>query len=174
MWTQDESRCGLLPILRRRITARGVPPLVPSTYRFESLSLYGAVEPLTGASFFLELPLLNTEGFPLCLDHFAAAAPSSFHLLLLDNGAFHKAQALRLPANVSVLFFPPYTPELNPIERLWRALKDWLSQFHPPTLDALSPLLSQRLNHYSTALLRSLTGFSYLLTATLQANVQCS
>lgn len=174
MWTQDESRCGLLPILRRRITARGVQPLVPSTYHFESLYLYGAVEPLTGESFFLELPTLNTEGFQLFLDHFAAADPSSLHLLLLDNGAFHKAQALRMPTNVTLLFFPPYTPELNPIERLWRDLKDWLSRFHPQTLDDLSSLLSQRLTSYSTAMLRSLTGFAYLLTATLQANVQFS
>ena len=174
MWTQDESRCGLLPILRRRITARGVQPLVPSAYRFESLYLYGAVEPLTGESFFLELPALNTQGFQLFLDHFAATDPTSFHLLLLDNGAFHKARALRLPKNVALLFFPPYAPELNPIERLWRDLKDWLSQFHPQTLDDLSRLLSERLTTYSASVLRSLTGFSYLLTALLQVNVQSS
>ena len=53
LWMQDESRCGLLPIVRRRITARGVQPLLPAAYRFESLYLYGAVEPLTGQSFFL-------------------------------------------------------------------------------------------------------------------------
>jgi hypothetical protein len=174
VWTQDESRCGLLPILRRRITARGVSPLVPSTYRFESLYLYGAVEPRTGQSFFLELPTLDTQGFQLFLDHFAATDPVSFHLLLLDNGAFHKAQALRLPKNVTLLFFPPYAPELNPIERLWRDLKDWLSQFQPPTLDELSLLLSKRLNAYSASALRSLTSFPYLLTALQQANVQSS
>ena len=174
VWTQDESRCGLLPILRHRITARGVQPLVSSAYRFESLYLYGTVEPQTGQSFFLELPTLNTEGFQLFLDHFAAAHPTEFHLLLLDNGAFHKAHALRLPQNVALLFFPPYAPELNPIERLWRDLKDWLSQFHPQTLDELSLLLSERLNAYSASALRSLTGSSYLLTAIQQVNVQSS
>lgn len=172
LWTQDESRCGLLPIVRRRITARGVQPLLSSAYRFESLYLYGAVEPLTGASFFLELPLLNTQGFQLFLDHFAATDPSSFHLLLLDNGAFHKAKALHFPPNVGVLFFPPYAPELNPIERLWRDLKDWLANSPPTTLDALSNLLSTRLNSYTRAALRSLTGFSYLLMAIPQVNVQ--
>ena len=49
LWVQDESRCGLLPIQRRRITARGVQPAIAAAYRFESLYLYGAVEPLTGA-----------------------------------------------------------------------------------------------------------------------------
>ena len=163
-----------MPILRRRITARGVQPLVSSAYRFESLYLYGAVEPLTGQSFFLELPVLNTQGFQLFLDHFAATDPTSFHLLLLDNGAFHKAHSLRLPPNIGLLFLPPYAPELNPIERLWRDLKDWLSLSPPAMLDALSALLGTRLQHYTTGALRSLTGFSYLLTAIHQVFVQLS
>jgi transposase len=174
VWAQDESRCGLLPIVRRRITARGVQPLLPAAYRFESLYLYGAVEPLTGKSFFLELPALNTQGFQLFLDHFAATDPACFHLLLLDNGAFHKAHSLRLPPNVALLFFPPYAPELNPIERLWRDLKDWLSPYQPTTLDALEDLLGTRLKQYTSSALRSLTGFSYLLTAIHQLLVQCS
>ena len=127
--------------------------------------MYGAVEPLTGQSFFLQLPALNTQGFQLFLDHFVATDPASFHLLLLDNGAFHKARALRLPPNLGLLFLPPYTPELTPIERLWRDLKDWLAQYQPTSLDALSELLCVRLKQYSTVTLRSLTGFSYLLLA---------
>jgi transposase len=165
LWVQDESRCGLLPIMRRRLTARGVQPLLPSAYHFESLYVYGAVEPLTGQGFFLELPALNTQGFQLFLDHLVATDPASFHLLLLDNGAFHKARALRLPPNLGLLFFPPYAPELNPIERLWRDLKDWLAPYHLTSLDDLSALLSLRLNPYSALTLRSLTGFSYLLSA---------
>ena len=109
------------------------------------------MEPLSGASFFLELPALNTEAFQLFLDHFAATDPASFHLLLLDNGAFHKARPLRLPAKVGLLFFLPSSPELNPIERLWRDLKDWLAHSPPATLDDLSTLLMTRLSHYSAA-----------------------
>jgi hypothetical protein len=109
------------------------------------------------------LPALNPQGFHLFLDHFTATDSSSFPLLLLDNGAFHKARALRLPPNSGLLFFPPYTPELNPIERLWRDLKDWLAQDQPTSLKQLSTLLATRLKHYSTAALRSLTGFPYLL-----------
>jgi len=174
LWTQDESRCGLLPILRHRITARGVQPLRSAPYRFESRSLYGAIEPLTGESFFLELPTLNAETFQLFLEHFAALDTQSFHLMLLDNGAFHKAHTLRVPANVGFVFFPPYAPELNPIERLWRDLKDWLSRYCPSTLAELSLLLSSRLNSYPVAAIQTLTGFTYLVAAAQQANVQLS
>jgi transposase len=174
LWAQDESRCGLIPIIRHRITARGVQPLVPSTYCFESLYLYGAVEPLTGDSFFLELPRLNTQCFQLFLDHFAATDPHTFHLLLLDNGAFHKAHHLRLPTNVGLLFFPPYAPELNPIERLWRGLKDWLANYHPTTLDELSHLLTTRLKHYTATAIQTLTGFQYLVAVSPPLNVHSS
>ena len=160
--------------MRRRPTARGVQPLLPSAYRFESLYLYGAVEPLTGQSFFLELPLLNAQGFQLFLDHFAATDPASFPLLLLDNGAFHKAHALRLPPNVGLIFFPPYSPELNPIERLWRDLKDWLAHQQPTSLKQLSKWLCTRLTHYTPSALRSLTGFRYLVTATQSVIVESS
>jgi hypothetical protein len=57
IFCQDESRFGLLPIQRRRITLTGVKPLGTGQYCFENLYVYGAVEPTTGESFFLELPL---------------------------------------------------------------------------------------------------------------------
>ena len=165
VWAQDESRCGLLPILRRRITARGLQPVVSAAYRFESLYLYGAVEPATGQSFFLELPALTSSLFQLFLEQVAATAPDHFHLLVLDNGAFHKARSLHLPPNVGLLFLPPYAPELNPIERLWRDLTEWLTAKSPTTLDALSTLLTTRLQYYTPARVRSLTGFPSCVAA---------
>ena len=128
------------------------------------------MEPRTGESFFLALPLLHTEGFQLFLDHFAAVYPTDFHLLLLDNGAFHKARPLPLPATVGSLFFPPYAPALTPLARLWRARKDWLATSPPTTLDELSTLLMTRLTHYTPAVVRSLTGFPYLLAAAQTVN----
>jgi hypothetical protein len=124
VFAQDESRVGLLPIVRRRITACGVQPIATVTHQFAYFYLYGAVEPTTGDSFFLELPWLNTATFQLWLDHFAGAFPQSFNLLVLDNGAFHTTKTVQWPANVAPVFLPPYSPELNPIERVWRDLKD--------------------------------------------------
>jgi transposase len=174
VFAQDESRIGLLPIVRHRITAQGVQPTIRSSYCFESFYLYGAVAPTTGESFFLELPYLNTETFQIFVDEFAKAFPHTLNLLLLDNGSFHKAEALQLTDNIVTIFFPPYAPELNPIERLWRDIKDRLARDLPDTLDELSEWVAQIINQYSTDDIRSLTGFSYLIKAITSANVYLS
>lgn len=93
----------------------------------------------------------------------------SFHLLLLDNAALHKTHSLKLPDNIGLLFLPAYSPELNPIERFWRDLKDWLSQHLPQSLDELSRLIISRLKEYTATAIKSLTAFNYLLSALHQA-----
>ena len=169
VFAQDESRVGLLPIIRRRITACGVQPVATVTHQFSYFYLYGAVDPTTGDSFFLELPWLNTHAFQIWVDYFAETFPDSFTLLVLDNGAFHKAKAVQWPANVAPVFLPPYSPELNPIERLWRDLKDKLADCVANTLDQLSEAVSHILQGYSPAVLQSLTGYAYFVQAVATA-----
>ena len=79
---------------------------------------YGAVEPTTGARFFLELPYLNAQMFQLFVNAFAQAFPDRLNMLLLDNSGAHTASPLTLSENVHCVFLPPYCPELNPSERL--------------------------------------------------------
>lgn len=165
VFAQDETRLGLLPVVRRRITACGVQPVATVTYQFDNFYLYGAVEPSTGAHFFLELPYLNSRAFQVWLDGFAAAFPDSINVLVLDNGAGHKAKAVRWPVNVMPVFLPPYSPELNPIARLWRDLKDKLSDIPVKTIDALSAAMGAIIQHYSHATLQSLTSFAYFVHA---------
>jgi putative transposase len=165
VFAQDETRLGLQPIIRHRITACGVQPVATVWQRFENFYLFGAVEPMTGDSFFLELPLLNSAMFQLWLDDFAQTFATAFNILVLDNGAFHPAKRLRWPANVAAVPLPPYSPELNPIERLWRDLKDQLAGTVSKNLDAFSDTVCRLLQNYSRAVLKSLTGFAYFVQA---------
>lgn len=84
VFSQDESRFGLLTVRRRRLTARGVQPSGPAQQVFEWFYVYGAVAPTTGERFFLELPYLNAQNFQLFVDAFAQAFPDSLNLLLLE------------------------------------------------------------------------------------------
>jgi hypothetical protein len=136
VFSQDESRFGLLTVRRRRLIAQGVQPIGPVQHVFQWFSVYGAVEPMTGDRFSLALPYLNAEMFQLFIDAFAAAFPSSLNVLLLDNSSAPTAERLIRPANVCLVFLPPYCPELNPIERVWRDLKDAVAWHQFTTLEA--------------------------------------
>ena len=165
VFAQDETRLGLLPVVRRRITACGVQPVATVTHQFDNFYVYGAIEPTTGASFFLELPYLNSHAFQRWLDDFATTFPESLNLLVLDNGAGHKAKAVRWPSNVLPIFLPPYRPELHPMERLWRDRKDKLADVSAKTINELSDALCAIIQHYSYATLQSLTSFTYFVQA---------
>ena len=165
VFAQDETRLGLLPVVRRRITACGVHPVATVTHQFDNCYVYGAIEPTTGASFFLALPYLNSHAFQRWLDDCATTFPESLNLLVLDKGAGHKAKAVRWPSHVLPIFLPPYRPELNPMERLWRDLKDKLADVSAKTINELSDALCAIIQPYSYATLQSLTSFTYFVQA---------
>jgi transposase len=165
VFSQDESRFGLLTVRRRRLTARGVQPIGPVQHVFAWFYVYGAVAPTSGECFFLELPYLNADIFQIFIEAFADAFPESLNILLLDNSGAHTAQRLRWPENVRPVWLPPYCPELNPIERVWRDLKDDLAWQQFPDLDAQQDCLSTRLRASEADTLQSLTGYPYLVEA---------
>ena len=151
------------------MTACGVHPVATVTHQFDNCYVYGALEPTTGASFFLALPYLNSHAFQRWLDDFATTFPESLNLLVLDNGAGHQAKAVRWPSNVLPSFLPPYSPELNPMERLWRDLKDKLADIPAKTIAALSDALCSTIHNYSPATLQSLTSLPYCVPAVATA-----
>jgi transposase len=123
------------------------------------------VEPTTGDRFFLEFPYLNAKMFQRFLDAFAQAFPDSLNMLVLDNRGAHTAQRLTLPTNVRLVFLPPYGPELNPIERVWRDLKDDVAWQQFADLNAQQEYLGHLLQAYEAATLQSLSGYAYLVEA---------
>ncbi len=166
IFCQDESRFGLLPVQRRRLTLSGVKPVGPVQYQFENFYMYGAVAPTTGESFFLELPQLNALNFQIFLNEFAHYYQDTLNIVLMDNGSCHKAKSLVIPANVVCLFLPPYSPELNPIERLWRDMKDQLAWVLATKIEELEHYVEAIIRHYARAAIRSLTSYPYFVQAT--------
>ena len=165
VFSPDESRFGLLTVRRRRLTASGVQPVGPVQHIFEWFYVYGAVAPITGERFFLELPDLNADMFQIFLNAFAQAFPESLNILLLDNSGAHTAQRLHWPDNVCCLWLPPYCPELNPIERVWRDLTDDLAWWQFPDLAAPLIYVGDLLQAYAASTLQTLTGYTYLVEA---------
>jgi transposase len=172
LWVQDETRVGLMPIHRRRITDKGRRALISSEIKREYEYLYGLIEPLTGKDFMLELPNLEAELMEVFLREFVKTDADSLHIILLDNASAHTTEKLQVADNIVFLFFPPNAPELNPMERFWKELKDWLSDYEPPSMKEVSQLVSEGLKSFSAKAISSITSFEYLMTAWTKAIAQ--
>lgn len=165
LYCQDESRFGLFTRAGKGITARGVKPVCSFQQVFKYTYLFGAQSPITGDHFHLELPYCSAHTFQIFLDHFAAERPDELKIMLLDNGAFHKAQRLRWPANIRPLFITPYAPELNPCEKIWWRFKRAFTNKTFQTLDQLSEFISQQVRSLSAQEVKSICDFPYMRTA---------
>lgn len=164
-WSQDESRLGLKTITRSVLTALGVKPIGPVQWKYPAFYLYGAVEPLTGDSFFLEFSHLDADCFQIFLDQFSEAYPRSLNVIQLDNGRFHLAKKLQIPQNIVFLFQPPYSPDVNPIERVWQFMKDKLCWLNLKNLEELRGKVDEIIQSVTPSQLAYLTSFDFILTA---------
>ena len=104
---------------------RGQRPPGLCDKRFTFAYIFAVVEPGTDNAFALVLPYANTEAMQEFLDQFAATIGEDEHIvLILDQAGWHGADALRVPANITLVPLPPYSPELNPVEWLWEYMKE--------------------------------------------------
>lgn len=152
------------------LTAKGVKPICIFQQVFKSLYLFGAFSPITGDHFELEMPYCNADTFQLFLDGFSQKAPDEFKIMLLDNGAFHKARKLNLPENIALLFIPAYSPELNPAEKIWWKMKRAFSGKLHKTLDNVSEFIKYQVNILTKQQVKSISNYEYLFSCTYWTN----
>lgn len=158
LYFQDESRFGLLTVLRRMITAKGVKPVAPFLHRFDNLYLFGAFSPITGDKHLLEMPHCNSHTFQIFINQMANQSPEEFKILILDNGAFHHARSIQIPNNMALIFLPPYCPELNPAEKMWRYFKDRVSMIAYNTIEMLQQQITAITNDINADIIKSICG----------------
>lgn len=142
----------------------GIKPVSPFQHRFENFYVYGAVEPSTGERFFLELPYLNSEMFQVFIDEFSKRYGDTINIMVVDNGRYHIARALEIPGNIKFVFLPQYSPELNPIERLWEFIKDKLASMGvSKNLEELEKRVEDILSGLISSEVQSITGYQYII-----------
>jgi len=101
----------------------GLRPSVPCHHIREYRYAYGAVEPLTGESFFLVMPCCNTDCMNVFLQELSKAYPRDRIILVCDGAGWHRSNDLEIPQSIRLLFTPPATPEMNPTEQIWKELR---------------------------------------------------
>ena len=132
LYCLDESRFGLHTHTGRMLTARGVKPIAVSQQAFESTWLFGAFSPIDGKRLLIEADGCDSDFFQIFMDELSKTDSEELMLILLDNASFHKTGKLKIPDNtayfvhstsIALIYIPPYSPELNPAEKMWQRFK---------------------------------------------------
>jgi hypothetical protein len=125
VWFLDEARVGQTGLLCRRWYQRGLRPRGVRDLRQQAAYLFGAVCPEPHAGVALVLPTVGAAAMQVRLDELSQAVAADAHaVVLMDRAGWHIAKNLAVPANLTLLFLPPYSPELNAIERVWLELRE--------------------------------------------------
>ena len=129
VWWQDEARIGQKNGIVRQWARRGTRPRQPADQRYQNAYLFGAICPARGKAAGLALPYADTYAMQLHLDEISRHVARGAHaVLLLDRAGWHTTAMLQLPENITMIFLPSRSPELNPVENIWQYLRaNWLS-----------------------------------------------
>jgi len=125
IWVLDEHRYGLLPVIRRVWAMKGKRVHAPYATKYHYGYLHEALE-VDGenACELLFTPEINQDWHQKFLEQIGQSDPESLHVVIADQAGFHfKPEDPRLPGNVRLLPLPPYSPELNPVERFGGLIK---------------------------------------------------
>lgn len=144
------------------MTAKGVKPVCTFQQVFQNLWLFGAFSPIDGDSFLLEMPHCNTVNFQHFLDEFSKQNPNEYKIMVLDNGAFHKSKSLIIPENIGLIFLPPYSPELNPAEKIWAILKRKFTNKFFKSLEDVSQFITESIADLTESAVKKTCQFEYV------------
>ena len=124
VWFQDEARIGQKNSLTRVWGQTGSRLVAPKDLGFASAYLFGAVCPSEGKAAALIMPICNTAAMNHHLCEISSQVAADAHaVVILDGASWHKSHGLVAPSNITLLALPPYSPELNPQERVWEFLR---------------------------------------------------
>jgi len=170
---QDESRFGCISDLRRCWAPVHMRPQVGHQVIREYVYTLGAVCPQDGALVSLVMPWVDAEVMSIFLTHTAAAFSTDFCLMFLDGAGWHRADELRVPDSMKLMALPPYSPELNPVEQVWKHLRqNHFANAVFDTLDDVERVLCRGLRTLAGQphLVRSMTNFRWLNALCLMYN----
>ncbi len=159
----DESRFGTHSRIGHGWFKTGTRTLVQKKLGYQNFYLYGAFSPKTGDSFSLIMPNVNVNWMNKFLEEFSFNLQSKKAILVMDQAGWHKSSGLIIPKNIKIIYLSPYSPELNPAEKMWQFIKDnILKNTIYNTLDDLEKTLCAFINTITKNQILSLCNISYM------------
>lgn len=162
-------RIGTRTDLGRKWSPCGTRPVGRQKIGYQYLYLYVSVAPFTGEIFALFLPRLDKECFNLFLSE-RGKQLSKKTLMIADGAGAHRLEKDNRQVELSRL--PPYSPELNPVERLFQELRRRLKFLVFETLDEAESYVSEGLQEFfkNAEQVKSLTLYPYIKYAQSNLN----
>ena len=161
----DEAGFGRISELAYCWAPRGVRPIVPRHRIREYVYACGAVDPIDGEKCFIIAPYCNTEWANAFLNTLSEQFHNDYILLCSDNASWHKSKTLVIPDNIIIFYLPAYTPEMNPIEQVWKEVrKDDFKNTLFDTLDKVMIKLSDSLMALTNDVIKSVCGRDWIVS----------
>lgn len=135
LYFQDEARFGRINTVQRCWCKKGIIPGVTQQLIREYTYAFSAACPQTGIMCSLIMPHANSEAMSLFLKTLSEQQSNERIIVCMDKAGWHTTKQLKIPNNIIVWFLPPYSPELNPAELIWRELRT--KYFNNKTFDSL-------------------------------------
>lgn len=158
LYFQDESRFGLKTHIGKCLTAKGVKPIGIYQHAFKNTYLFGSFSPINGESFVWEINGVDKRIFEEYLNEFAKQDPKELKIIVIDNAGFHSTKDMNLPENIKLVRIPPYSPELNPCEKVWHFIKQKYKNQFFANLDNLRQWLVETIRkHLKKDRIKSIT-----------------
>ena len=159
----DEGRFGLRSTTMRIWAEKGKRLRVHVQQGFKNFYGYTSVCPFDGSNFTLLMPGVNTQYMSKYLEKLSEKYKGYELIIFMDQAGWHKSKGLIIPKNIKIIFLPPYSPELNPVERFWKFIKrEVLHNVVYETLDKLAIAIENFYKTIENETLKRLCACSYL------------
>jgi transposase-like protein len=163
---QDEARFGRISDPRKCWAPAPLRPTVPLALVREYNYAYAAVSPVDGAIDWMLAAKMDTLTMGSFLSSVSKRHHDEFIIMVVDGAPSHRSAQLIIPKNMALVRFPPYAPELNPVEHLWDELRE--KYFANRVFDTLGAVIAQSargLKHMeeNPDMLHSIVGWNSIL-----------
>ena len=98
------------------------------------------------------------------LENLSKKYPNDYIILVTDGASWHKSNGLKIPNNIEFFYLPPATPEMNPIEQIWKEIRKlgFKNEIFS-TLNKVVDRLCDTINLITDKVVKSITGRDWIL-----------
>jgi transposase len=158
-------RYGLLSNYRRSWSPVGVRTVIDNQQAFSNRYLFSAVSPITGDSFHLMgFEENSSASVNIFFDEMEKKFEGKHIVMVFDHAPSHRPKIIHARTNITCIFLPPYSPELNPAERFFEEVRKATANRIFTDIDSQEEAISQRVKDLSSDALamQRLLGYEWI------------